>query len=163
MTMRISMAKTSTRGRTAVRATATVLLGVLAVAGCGKNGQDPQPAAPATSLAPAASSPVPSSPAPTSPAPTSPATSPPAASASVPGGRPQVTLTDDPIAAGDQLARLRETGWFNPNKIEYADDAVIALQQFKRWLDQGYIARDGAWTPEGLAAVERANKNGTPL
>lgn len=149
MTMRISKA---------VLATATAVLGVLAVAGCGKNGSDPQPATPATSVAPTAGSPAASTPAASAPASASAS-----ASASAPAGSPRVTLTDDPIAAGDQLARLRETGWFNPNKIEYADDAVIALQQFKRWLDQGYIAPGGGWTPEGLAAVERANKNGTPL
>ncbi|WP_329376193.1 hypothetical protein OG625_01655 [Streptomyces sp. NBC_01351] len=142
----------------AVLVTAAVGLGVLATAACGKNGQEAEPAAPATPTA--ASSPAAPSPAVSSPA----ATPTPAATAATPtGGRPQVTLTDDEEAASIELIRLRKAGWFNPNKIEYADDAVIALQQFKRWLDAGYIAPDGSWTAEGLAAVERANKSGTPL
>ncbi|MFD7256421.1 hypothetical protein [Streptomyces sp. NPDC059874] len=145
----------------AVLVTAAVGLGALAMAACGKNGEGAQPAAPGLGTPSAATSPA------TSPAPATPSAPPPTAAtptaATPTGDRPQVTLTEDPVAASNELVRLRKAGWFNPNKIEYADDAVIALQQFKRWLDAGYIARDGGWTPEGLAAVERANKSGTPL
>ncbi|MEV7525118.1 hypothetical protein [Streptomyces sp. NPDC091371] len=139
----------------AVLVTAAAGLGILATAACGKDAGDSGPPAPSLGTPPAASPSASSHSRSAAPATT--------AAAAPTGDRPQVKLTDDPDAAGDELVRLRKAGWFNPNKIEYADDAVIALQQFKRWLDAGYIARDGGWTPEGLAAVERANKSGTPL
>ncbi|MFB6616854.1 hypothetical protein ACFCV9_22010 [Streptomyces sp. NPDC056367] len=157
-----------------VLATAAVGLALLATAACGKNGQEAGGAGPSLATQPSSSSssssssPAAPSSAVSSPAAPSPAvTRTPAATAATPkapkGDRPQVALSDDPTVAGDELARLRKAGWFNPNKIEYADDPVIALQQFKRWLDLGYIAGDGGWTPEGLAAVKRANESGTPL
>ncbi|MFI0980647.1 hypothetical protein ACH4SP_27010 [Streptomyces sp. NPDC021093] len=78
-------------------------------------------------------------------------------------GKPDVVLTGDPDAAGKELQRLQKTGWWNPNKIEYADDPVTALQQFDRWLGKGYIAPGGGWTPAGEAAVEAANNGGPEL
>ncbi|MFE2323034.1 hypothetical protein ACFXD5_03735 [Streptomyces sp. NPDC059385] len=155
----------------AVLLAAAVGLGALTTAACGKNGGDAGSAAPSLASQPASSSPaVPSPAASATPSPAAPATSSPAVTrrpgtpaATPKGDKPQVALTEDPTAAGNELARLRKAGWFNPNKIEYADDPVIALQQFKRWLDLGYIAGDGAWTTEGLAAVKRANESGTPL
>lgn len=154
----------------AVLVAVAVGLGVLTSAACGKTGGDAGSAAPSLASQPASSSPAAPSPTASAPSPTasaapSPAVTRPAATttATPRGDRPQVALTEDPTAAGNELARLRKAGWFNPNKIEYADDPVIALQQFKRWLDLGYIANDGAWTPEGLAAVKRANESGTPL
>ncbi|WP_143196778.1 hypothetical protein [Streptomyces sp. CB00455] len=78
-------------------------------------------------------------------------------------GKPAVKLTNDPGAASRELRRLRTTGWWNPNKIEYADDAVIALGQFKRWLDKDYVAPGGGWSAKGEAAVKRANQGGAPL
>ncbi|MFJ8014881.1 hypothetical protein [Streptomyces sp. NPDC096339] len=160
MTMRIPKLKVAL-------VAAAVGLGVLTTAACGKNGGDAGSAAPSLASQPASrpASPSPAASSPAASAAPSPAvTRPPATTAATPkGDRPQVALTEDPTAAGDELARLRKAGWFDPNKIEYADDPVIALQQFKRWLDLGYIANDGAWTPEGLAAVKRANESGTPL
>ncbi|MFF0744635.1 hypothetical protein ACFYVL_29970 [Streptomyces sp. NPDC004111] len=78
-------------------------------------------------------------------------------------GRPTVELTGDDAAATKELARLKRTGWWNPNKIEYSDDPVTTLQQFDRWLSHGYIAPDGSWTQEGVAAVEAANESGEEM
>ncbi|MGT2532202.1 hypothetical protein ACU4GG_37970 [Streptomyces nojiriensis] len=155
----------------AVLLAAAVGLGALTTAACGKTGGDAGSAAPSLASQSASSSPAAPSPtASTTPSAAASATSSPAVTrqpatpaATPKGDKPQVALSEDPTAAGNELARLRKAGWFNPNKIEYADDPVIALQQFKRWLDLGYIANDGAWTPEGLAAVKRANESGTPL
>ncbi|MFD3512829.1 hypothetical protein [Streptomyces sp. NPDC058657] len=100
------------------------------------------------------------------PAPT-PTTAPPAARTTAPqeqnGGRPTVELTGDPAAAVKELARLKKTGWWNPDKIEYSDDPVTTLQQFDRWLSKGYIAPGGGWTPAGVAAVEAANESGEEM
>ncbi|WP_433329251.1 hypothetical protein [Spirillospora sp. CA-294931] len=75
------------------------------------------------------------------------------ASSAAPGpttpGKPTVTLYRDPERATKELRRLRATGWWNPNKIEYSDDPVTALKQFKYWLDKDYIAPDGGWSPKG--------------
>ncbi|TJZ56829.1 hypothetical protein FCH28_04725 [Streptomyces piniterrae] len=62
-----------------------------------------------------------------------------------------------------ELSRLQKTGWFNPNRIEYSDDAVTALKQFTRWLNKGFVAPNGAWTAAGEAAVDRANNGGPAL
>ncbi|MBB6173623.1 hypothetical protein HNR23_003683 [Nocardiopsis mwathae] len=64
-------------------------------------------------------------------------------------GRPTVNVTIDPLKASKEIVRLRETGWMNPNKVEFADDPVISLLQFKYWLDKGYIAKDGGWSEKG--------------
>ncbi|MEU8888487.1 hypothetical protein [Streptomyces sp. NPDC048442] len=142
------------------RTTLGVLLtvtGSAALAAC--NGDEPAPAVTTTVTAPAptvtvtASPPLAATPAPT-PTPTAPAQG---------AGRPDVVLTGDPDAAGKELQRLKKTGWWNPDKIEYADDPVTALQQFDRWLGKGYIAPGGGWTPAGEAAVEAANNGGPEL
>lgn len=59
---------------------------------------------------------------------------------------PEVTPTLDTVKAGKQLDKLRKSGKWNPNKIEYADDAVISLLQYKYWSEKGYIAKDGSWS-----------------
>ncbi|MFI5804701.1 hypothetical protein [Streptomyces sp. NPDC051561] len=100
---------------------------------------------------------------PTAPAP-APTTAPPTAPARPQAsGRPTVELTGDDAAAARELVRLKKTGWWNPDKIEYSDDAVTTLQQFDRWLSKGYIAPGGGWTPAGVAAVEAANESGEEM
>ncbi|WP_438297412.1 hypothetical protein [Streptomyces sp. HUAS TT7] len=153
---------------TSALVTVTVGLAAVGLVGCGQSGGDKQQATPSTSAA------SPSSPAaadrsapPRTPTaqPSQPARpSKPAAPSKEPeGDKPTVTLSKDPEAAGRELSRLQKTGWYNPNKIEYSDDPVISLQQFKRWLDKGYIARSGGWTAKGEAAVQRANSTGGEL
>ncbi|ASU82378.1 hypothetical protein CDO52_05870 [Nocardiopsis gilva YIM 90087] len=68
----------------------------------------------------------------------------------VSNGKPTVFVTIDPAKASQEIVRLRETGWMNPNKIEYADDPVVSLLQFKYWLDKGYIDKDGSWSEKGM-------------
>lgn len=65
--------------------------------------------------------------------------------------RPVPTVTRDPELASAEIRRLRATGWYNPNRIEYASDPVVSLLQFKYWLDKGYIAPDGDWSTTGKA------------
>lgn len=68
--------------------------------------------------------------------------------------KPTVDLTLDTNKAMKELDRLRKSGWYNPNKVEYADDAVVSLLQFRYWaVDKGYIGKDGGWT-----AAARAKK-----
>ncbi|MFJ4879125.1 hypothetical protein ACIP93_28560 [Streptomyces sp. NPDC088745] len=148
------------------RRTAVALLmgmaGAAALAACG--GGKPAPAVTTTVTAPAPTVTVTATPTP----PATP-TQPPLASAAPTGqppqgsGKPDVTLTGDPDAASKELERLKGTGWWNPDKIEYADDPVTALQQFDKWLAKGYVAPDGGWTQEGLAAVQAANDGGPEM
>lgn len=142
-----------------------VMLAVTApavLAACGGNGS-PAPAATTTVTAPAPTVTVTATPTAPAPPPTPSATA--ARPTTAPQGteRPTVELTGDPTAASKELDRLKKTGWWNPNKIEYADDPVTALQQFDRWLSKGYIAPGGAWTPAGVAAVRAANESGEEL
>ncbi|CAM3808615.1 hypothetical protein [Nocardiopsis rhodophaea] len=79
-------------------------------------------------------------------------------------GKPTVFVTIDPAKASQEIVRLRETGWMNPNRIEYADDPVVSLLQFKYWLDKGYIAKDGSWSEKGVQEegwMDTGYKNGT--
>lgn len=145
-----------------IRSTAlTVMLtvtGSVVLSAC--NGNDKAaPAVTTTVTAPGPTVTV-TAPAPTTPAPAAPTTTPPQQQN---GSRPTVELTGDPAAATKELARLKKTGWWNPDKIEYSDDPVTTLQQFDRWLSKGYIAPGGGWTPEGVAAVEAANEYGEEL
>jgi hypothetical protein len=157
-----------TQSRRRIRRTALAVLltatGPVVLSAC--NGDDT--AAPAVTTTVTAPGPTVTVTAPpTAPAPT-PTTAAPAAPTTVPpqqpnGGRPTVELTGDPAAATKELARLKKTGWWNPDRIEYSDDPVTTLQQFDRWLSKGYIAPGGGWTPAGVAAVEAANENGEDL
>ncbi|MGW7416830.1 hypothetical protein [Streptomyces sp. NPDC054863] len=140
------------------RTTLNVLLtvtGAVVLAAC--NDDEPAPTVTTTVTAPAPTVTVTATPtlAATPPAPPTPTAQ--------AAGKPDVVLTGDPDAAGKELQRLKKTGWWNPDKIEYADDPVTALQQFDRWLSKGYVAPGGGWTPAGEAAVEAANDGGPEL
>jgi hypothetical protein len=124
------------------------------------NDDKPAPAVTTTVTAPAPTVTVTATPSPPAPVPT--ATAAPTGQAQG-AGKPDVVLTGDPAAASKELDRLKATGWWNPHKIEYADDPVTALQQFDKWLGKGYIAPGGAWTPAGVAAVEAANEGGPEM
>lgn len=167
-----------------IRRTALAVLlavtGPLGLAAC--DGDKPAPAVTATVTAPAptvtvtaaptpaASDPAPSASATIAPSASASATVAPSASATVAptppaqGARkPDVVLTGDPEAAEKELDRLKRTGWWNPDEIEYADDPVTALQQFDRWLGKGFVAPGGGWTAAGRAAVDAANEGGPEL
>ncbi|MFJ6699037.1 hypothetical protein ACIQM4_23550 [Streptomyces sp. NPDC091272] len=146
--------------RTAWTAVLTVA-GAAVLGACGGSG--PAPAVTTTVTAPAPTVTVTAAPTRAAPAPV-PSGSKPAPSTDAQAARkPEVVLTGDAGAAGKELQRLRKTGWWNPDKIEYADDPVTALQQFDKWLSKGYVAPGGAWTPAGEAAVEAANDGGPEL
>ncbi|MFJ2742344.1 hypothetical protein ACIO3O_22085 [Streptomyces sp. NPDC087440] len=140
------------------RTAVAVLMAAAGVAGLSACGDDkPAPAVTTTVTAPAPTVTVTATPTPppaASPAPTGQAQG---------AGKPDVILTGDPEAAAKELDRLKATGWWNPNKIEYADDPVTALQQFDKWLAKGYVAAGGGWTPAGEAAVEAANDGGPEM
>ncbi len=143
------------------RRTAVALLmgmaGAAALAAC--DGDGPAPAVTTTVTAPAPTVTVTAPPTqPPPPASAAPTGQPPQGS-----GKPDVTLTGDPDAASRELERLKGTGWWNPDRIEYADDPVTALQQFDKWLAKGYIAPGGGWTREGEAAVQEANDGGPEM
>ncbi|CAM5498297.1 hypothetical protein GCM10010329_73260 [Streptomyces spiroverticillatus] len=140
--------------RTAV-AVLMAAVGAVGLSAC--NDDHPAPAVTTTVTAPAPTVTVTATPTPT---PTL-SPSPPASAAAA--GKPDVVLTGDPEAASKELDRLKATGWWNPNKIEYADDPVTALQQFDKWLAKGYVAPGGGWTPEGEAAVQAANEGGPEM
>ncbi|MGW0735559.1 hypothetical protein [Streptomyces sp. NPDC002851] len=161
--------RTSSKTKAALL-TAAVGISLSALAACGQSDAPTKPAGSPQASSPAEQSPQGDQSSPATPAasqkpsniapsgkPSKPSTAKPAS------GKPDVRLTKDRDAAMKELSRLQKTGWHNPNKIEYSDDPVTALQQFKRWLDKDYIAPNGGWTPKGIAAVEKANNGGPEL
>ncbi|GAA4090516.1 hypothetical protein [Nonomuraea soli] len=60
------------------------------------------------------------------------------------------------LTAHGQLLAYRRLGLYDPNKIEYADDSLIASRQFKKWFAKGYIKPDGGWTKRGQAQSRKA-------
>lgn len=59
-------------------------------------------------------------------------------------------------AARAQLTAYRRLGLWDPNKIEYADDELIALRQFKQRYARGLIKPDGGWTQRRHKQSRRA-------
>ncbi|MFI6480703.1 hypothetical protein ACIBH1_22445 [Nonomuraea sp. NPDC050663] len=61
----------------------------------------------------------------------------------------KIKLTESRDQAQQELQRLRQSGVYDPDKVEYSDDPVTALKQLKERLEQGLVDLQGNLTEKG--------------